>query len=81
MSDEVKIGHVTHYFGKIMVAAIELSEAAELMAGAPQATQGSLVTSREMAYFAGLTLIPVALYFGLVAIVFVLAAIFGGGFG
>jgi translation initiation factor IF-2 len=26
MAEEVKIGHVTHYFGKIMVAAIELSD-------------------------------------------------------
>ncbi|MBM3285912.1 MAG: translation elongation factor-like protein [Candidatus Eisenbacteria bacterium] len=26
MADEVKIGRVTHYFGKIMVAAIELSD-------------------------------------------------------
>lgn len=26
MADEVKIGHVTHYFGKILVAAIELTE-------------------------------------------------------
>jgi len=26
MADEVEIGHITHYFGKIQVAAIELSE-------------------------------------------------------
>ena len=26
MADEVKIGHVSHYFGKIQVAAIELSD-------------------------------------------------------
>ncbi len=26
MADEVKIGHVSHYFGKIKVAAIELTE-------------------------------------------------------
>ena len=28
MAEEVKIGQVTHYFGKIQVAAIELSEGA-----------------------------------------------------
>jgi len=26
MADEVKIGHVSHYFGKIMVAAIDLTD-------------------------------------------------------
>jgi putative protease len=26
MADEVKIGHITHYFGKIQVAAIELTD-------------------------------------------------------
>ncbi len=26
MADEVEIGHVTHYFGKIQVAAIELTD-------------------------------------------------------
>lgn len=26
MAEEVKIGHVSHYFGKIMVAAIELTD-------------------------------------------------------
>ncbi len=26
MADEVKIGHVSHYFGKIQVAAIELTD-------------------------------------------------------
>ncbi len=26
MGDEVKIGHVSHYFGKIQVAAIELTD-------------------------------------------------------
>lgn len=28
MAEEVKIGHVTHFFGKIQVAAIELSDGA-----------------------------------------------------
>jgi putative protease len=26
MAEEVKIGHITHYFGKIQVAAIELTD-------------------------------------------------------
>ncbi|NIO28540.1 MAG: translation elongation factor-like protein [Candidatus Latescibacteria bacterium] len=26
MADEVKIGHVSHYFGKIQVAAVELTD-------------------------------------------------------
>jgi hypothetical protein len=41
----------------------EKRAAAELMSGAPQANEGSFITFREMGYFAGLTLIPVGLYF------------------
>lgn len=47
---------------------------AELMSRAPQADQGSLITSRELGYFAGLTLIPVGLYF---AFFFFLTLLFG----
>ncbi len=46
----------------------------QLMSAAPQADQASLMTSRELGYFAGLTLIPVALYF---AFFFLMIMLFG----
>jgi hypothetical protein len=43
MANETKLGHITHYFGKIMVAAIELQiEHAEV----PKATKGQSIGIR-----------------------------------
>jgi len=47
--------------------------AAELTAAPPQTAQGSLVTSRELAYFAGLSLVPFTIYIAIVAFIFVIA--------
>lgn len=55
--------------------------AAELTVASPQAAQGSLVTRRELAYFAGLSLIPIALYFAIVAILTVIIIATGSGLG
>jgi hypothetical protein len=52
--------------------------AAELMSGAPQANQDSLLTAREMGYFAGLTLIPVGLYFVFIFLFAILIGIVQG---
>lgn len=51
---------------------------AELMSGAPQADQASLMTSRELGYFAVLTLVPVGLYFAFFFLLTLLIAIFEG---
>jgi hypothetical protein len=51
---------------------------AELMSAAPPADHGSLPTRRELAYFAGLTLIPVGLYFALTILFALLLVVFQG---
>lgn len=52
---------------------------AELVSRAPQAAKVSLITKRELAYFAGLSLIPMAIYFALIALFAALTFVLAGG--